>query len=337
MIPGPGGKFSCDCPNYHSLSVCSHSVAVAEVNGKLWQFVEWYRKSKKLLSLSRLVVKDMPKGRGQKGSKPPRKKQKLNPVSKRVDPILVDVPSSDSEDARKSLDKVVCTSQSLGPALIFVGSQAGFAPTCDYHPVAGIEGVQSPSYVHAPTIAQASLLASSTPSTDASHTRGAPVFPCADSARPPFTLCTPQPYTDPSCMVFTPRTPHSSLVQPSATFPWHSIPPGPSGSQVSLPWWQSSYFSHGNQNVQQFVNPPYPVPPPVPDNSIFNVRFIEGNISTCYGCRNKYSKNPQPPDDICLQTEEWREFMPPGGVVPQTRWSNTYYHLRVRCVCLKWP
>lgn len=52
VIPGPGGKFTCDWPNYHSLNVCSPSVAIAEVNGKLEQFTQWYRKSKKLPSLT---------------------------------------------------------------------------------------------------------------------------------------------------------------------------------------------------------------------------------------------------------------------------------------------
>ena len=42
VTPSSGGKFSCDCTKYNSLGVCSHSVAVAEVNGKLWPFVEWY-------------------------------------------------------------------------------------------------------------------------------------------------------------------------------------------------------------------------------------------------------------------------------------------------------
>ena len=46
--------------------------------------------------------------------------------------------------------------------------------------------------------------------------------------------------------------------------------------------------------------------------------------------------NPNPPDDLCLQTEEWRQFTPAGSVMPQTRWSNTYYHLHVHCVRLKW-
>ena len=43
--------------------------------------------------------------------------------------------------------------------------------------------------------------------------------------------------------------------------------------------------------------------------------------------RNKYGKPAIPPDDICLLTEEWRQFTPVGSQIPQCHWSNTYYHL----------
>ena len=41
VTPKKGGDFSCDssCPNWKSLRICSHSVAVAEINGKLPQFI----------------------------------------------------------------------------------------------------------------------------------------------------------------------------------------------------------------------------------------------------------------------------------------------------------
>jgi len=125
--------------------------------------------------------------------------------------------------------------------------------------------------------------------------------------------------------------PRAAIPSLGAT-PW-DFPPRPPGAL--LLWWQSSYVSRGNQNVQQFVNSPVPVPH-CPVSHTFRVRFIEGNVSICYGCRNKYPKKAEPPDNICLQTEEWREFTPPGALAPQTRWSNSYY-LRVRCVQLKWP
>ena len=43
------------------------------------------------------------------------------------------------------------------------------------------------------------------------------------------------------------------------------------------------------------------------------------------------------PDDICLQTEEWRQFTPVGSLLLQTCWSNTYYHHHVNCAHFKRP
>ena len=41
VVPGKGGRFACDnCPNYKSLGICSHTVAVAEVNGMLSDFLD---------------------------------------------------------------------------------------------------------------------------------------------------------------------------------------------------------------------------------------------------------------------------------------------------------
>ena len=60
-------------------------------------------------------------------------------------------------------------------------------------------------------------------------------------------------------------------------------------------------------------------------------------ILICYGCRNKYPKKPSPPNDLCLQTVEWRQYFPWGSNFPHSRWSNTYYHPRVICVHHNWP
>ena len=97
VTPGSNNKFNCDCANNRSLGICSHVVAVAEVNGKLKQFIELYRKAKKMPSLTKLATSDMPKGRGRKGGRVPRKKQTKTPIATRVD--LVDVNSAASENA----------------------------------------------------------------------------------------------------------------------------------------------------------------------------------------------------------------------------------------------
>jgi len=56
-------------------------VAVAEVSHKLPQFVFYNRKSKKLSSVSKLVMTDMPKGRGRKGGRTLHKRKKPQSVT----------------------------------------------------------------------------------------------------------------------------------------------------------------------------------------------------------------------------------------------------------------
>ena len=113
-----------------SLGICSHSVVVAEVNHKLPQFVFWYRKSKKLLSLSKLAMTDMPKGRGRKGGRAPRKRKKPQPVTTRV-PLM---PAVSSQQSPWISPKRPCQSHSSPPPNSETGpacsASSSTLPTC---------------------------------------------------------------------------------------------------------------------------------------------------------------------------------------------------------------
>ena len=76
VTPTKGGGFTCDstCPNWKSLGICAHSVAVAQTNGKLEQFVSLDKK-KKVPDVTALATTTMPRGRGGKGGAPPCKRQ----------------------------------------------------------------------------------------------------------------------------------------------------------------------------------------------------------------------------------------------------------------------
>ena len=58
---------------------------MAEINGRLEEFVEWHRKLKKLPSVTKLLVKDSYKGCGRKRRKAPPKKKKVEPIKERVE------------------------------------------------------------------------------------------------------------------------------------------------------------------------------------------------------------------------------------------------------------
>ena len=65
---------TCDnnCPQWMSSQICSHMIAVAEQNGELFKFLEWYVTLGKGSNLSSLTLSGLPKGRGQKGGRPKR-------------------------------------------------------------------------------------------------------------------------------------------------------------------------------------------------------------------------------------------------------------------------
>jgi len=72
------GQFSCEpsCLMWHSSKICAHCIAAAEYSHQLKEFLTWYKSSKAKPNLSKLSNTDMPKGRGKKGEKPPRKRSK---------------------------------------------------------------------------------------------------------------------------------------------------------------------------------------------------------------------------------------------------------------------
>ena len=64
VVPTKGGGFSCDsnCPNWKSMRLCAHSVAVAHSNGKLQEFVNFVKEKKKVPIVTSLVTTTIPKG-----------------------------------------------------------------------------------------------------------------------------------------------------------------------------------------------------------------------------------------------------------------------------------
>ena len=58
-----------DCPNWKSLNICSHTVAVAESNNCLLEYIDFYRKSKHLPSSTWLVLTGLSTGIGNKGNR----------------------------------------------------------------------------------------------------------------------------------------------------------------------------------------------------------------------------------------------------------------------------
>ena len=82
VLRGSNEQYRCDdkCIAWTSSGICSHSIAVAEVNHDLHTFLQWYNMSETEPNISSLAMAGLPSGRGRKGGVP-RHKQSLKRMS----------------------------------------------------------------------------------------------------------------------------------------------------------------------------------------------------------------------------------------------------------------
>ena len=110
------------------------------------------------------------------------------------------------------------------------------------------------------------------------------------------------------------------------TPPPSSFPPPP----ISPPNYAYPNFASSSPSKYFcYQSPPFKVP--------YQLTFIKGNISICFGCRIRYPKSPLPPRDLCIKHQEWREFLPKGAQTPKRQFSNVYYHCLPQCIRLRNP
>ena len=75
---------------------------------------------------------------------------------------------------------------------------------------------------------------------------------------------------------------------------------------------------------------------PATEQRPFKLHFVVGNISRCAGCKGRYNKPILPPENLCVQYEEWRQINFPNSPCLSTRFSNAYYHPSLRCIRVNW-
>jgi hypothetical protein len=47
--------------------------------------------------------------------------------------------------------------------------------------------------------------------------------------------------------------------------------------------------------------------------------------------------NSLPPNNICIQHEEWHSYISPVTKLPESRFGNAYYHANPHCILARWP
>ena len=125
--PKSDGQFVCDsnCPQWSSSKICSHTVAVAEKNNCLQNFINWYIRSAPQVNITNLAMAGMPSGRGKKKNQVQRKRSK----SQRAPPDTI-IGSPPSLLARPTLQTPQIQQPSVfrratsPPQMIYFGSPA---------------------------------------------------------------------------------------------------------------------------------------------------------------------------------------------------------------------
>ena len=317
---GKNGRYSCDsdCPNWKSLGICSHSVAVAQMNGSLQEFCDYYRKSKRLPSMSQLLLSGMPSGMGNKGNRVSRKRKKEEITSI----VPLPLPSSAKKTHR-------------------------LADQSQMHPILSHE--QTIPHIQESSIGTSSLTLDSIRSHASQNAHNVSTSETSTSAIPTEEASTVSETTSVSNLL--PHYTTFQVPQPLARYPIHPTeqfqPPFFGGPGIQSPFPQAGISFHtttGNIRVRaspMHVSTPYQFSSPSTSSESnaaeFRLCFRIGNISVCNGCRNRFDKTAQPPYDLCIQHEEWRNFTSPVSHLPDSRFGNAYYHASPACIMARWP
>ena len=122
------GQFLCDqqYPQWVSLKICSHTLAVADKVGQLSRFLHWHAMAHQLVNVTSVGMLNMPKGRGQKGGVPKRKRTRKSvsePEQITSRPSLTSTPSASLTTSAPHIDS------NIGP---FSDTLNYFSPTYNY-------------------------------------------------------------------------------------------------------------------------------------------------------------------------------------------------------------
>ena len=87
------GSYICDCLGYKEKGMCAHTLAVADSEGKLQMFLNWFKRGGKSVSITKLISRTKPNNSGEKPGKNKRKKKdNREPVNRNTDQYVSRLP-----------------------------------------------------------------------------------------------------------------------------------------------------------------------------------------------------------------------------------------------------
>ena len=157
--------------------------------------------------------------------------------------------------------------------------------------------------------------------------------PPSDGNRVPFSPQSQVPFSPPSQVPFSPPSQAlSSIVGVNSYGPQPTMP-------IYSPF---SYFAN------MHVSPQFPTASQTPSLGFgapstpgeictpFRLYILTGNITTCYGCKERFAR-AGPPYDLIVPHEEDRSFFNPRTGAPMFKRGNAYYHVYLPCIRMCWP
>ena len=297
------GQYVCDkqCLQWSSSKICSHILVAAEVNGELLQFLQWYVRSNQEPNITKLAHVGLPSGRGRKGGIPKRKRSKTPAYTPG---IVVPRPATVSTAGNVSQRLAAVSSAHSSMTVEMFNSSTDAAHAVGRGSAGGTTAILQQAG-RQPLPAVSNLQSTTSPMQPTAN-----VIPGSSS----------QPATVHSTMVA-----HNSQVMQAV----------------------NTDLSYGGQQLQVIPGPSIPAPlgtdtalhsaAPLPNTNPFYVRFIEGNIRMCQGCksflRNAHGVVPTAPFNLCAARAERRSFRNVAGVLVTPRKEQpAHYHLNLACI-----
>lgn len=332
-----GAKIVCDetCPMWTSLKLCSHCVAVAHTVGCVSAFVEWYVANAKKVNITKLTTKNVPRSVGKKSShsRYSQRKGKM-PITARVPPAFA------NKSANRDEESIAATS--ISSALPFFNEQS---TSSELQRNAGVNTHNLPPrpwHVDPYSYMNPSL-----------HFLSSPSFTSPMSS--PFSThgtnssYVPSPLSYGPSGSYPPSSGHGAgSSYPPTNFPTNhgaSMPPynptHPHTYGTSCSYTPLSFPSCYGPSMHPSLGYGATSAPSQP-HYLFWVSKLNKRITTCYGCRGKFTRAadgsvPVPPLDLILKCNESRHYYDKDGNMQEKGNCNTYYHPNVSCIKKKHP
>ena len=301
------GRFECDkdCQGFAQRYICAHSVAAAEDNGMLKNFIENYAKFSKTPkgsssvapNFTRLSMSNLPRGiAGHKGEKAAKKKavsRRKTVATQHRQPLQL---RSDDEGSGSS-----CTA----PPFVNVNSNTGTSSVTVITSSSGNYSLNSsPIYSqHQPPY----------------QSYYGNYYPPVKYAYPPYYQ---NPFPSNESFFATPPQQHRYFATPPQQHHDFATSPSQSGESYATPS-QCSGENHDSSRS-------------------FFVKFLNGRIKVCAGCKGPQIKGVHnevlpPPHDICIVHSEPLTFINPRTGLEASKVGNAHYHVNYACIRKKHP